>query len=138
MRIEKGSAMPNLFTHPIHLGLGAKALPQPEFTGMEWYAAYGARHDAGDGVEGRLVSLYTFSESWDSWEMHPLGDEVVVCLDGAITLHQEMADGTKASVTLGKGDYAINPPGAWHTADVDREATALFITAGLGTEHRPR
>lgn len=128
----------NLFTHPIHLGLGAKAIPQPEFTGMDWYAAYGARHDAVDGAEGRLVSLYTFAESWDSWEMHPHGDEVVVCLDGAITLHQEMADGTKASVMLGKGDYTINPPGAWHTADVAGEATALFITAGLGTEHRPR
>ena len=43
-----------------------------------------------------------------------------------------------ATVTLGPGDYAINPPGAWHTADVEEEAAALFITAGLGTEHRPR
>lgn len=128
----------SLFTHPIHLGLGAKAMPQPEFTGMEWYAAYGARYDETDGAEGRLVSLYTFAESWDSWEMHPQGDEVVVCLEGSMTLHQEMADGSEATVTLGKGDYAINPPGAWHTADVDGKATALFITAGLGTEHRPR
>lgn len=129
--------MPNLFTYPIHLGLGATAVPQPEFTGMEWYEGYGARHD-GDGAEGRLVSLYTFTESWDSWEMHPAGDEVVVCLDGSITLHQEMKDGGKATVTLGKGDYAINPPGAWHTADVSAAVTALFITSGLGTEHRPR
>jgi len=55
-----------------------------------------------------------------------------------MTLHQEMADGSKASVTIGAGDYAINPPGAWHTADIDGEATALFITAGMGTQHRPR
>jgi quercetin dioxygenase-like cupin family protein len=129
--------MANLFTHPIHLGSGAKAVPQPEFTGMEWYADYMARH-ADDGKEGRLVSLYTFSESWDSWEMHPAGDEVVLCTAGHITLHQEMADGSKASVTIGPGEYAINAPGVWHTADVDGEATALFITAGLGTEHRPR
>ena len=27
---------------------------------------------------------------------------------------------------------------AWHTADIESEASALFITAGLGTEHRPR
>jgi quercetin dioxygenase-like cupin family protein len=71
-------------------------------------------------------------------EMHPAGDELVLCTAGQITLHQEMADGSKASVTIGPGDYAINPPGAWHTADVESEATALFITAGLGTEHRPR
>ncbi len=127
----------NLFTHPLHLGLGATAIPQPEFTGMEWYEGYIARH-AGDGKEGRLVSLYTFSESWDSWEMHPAGDEVVVCTAGRITLHQEMVDGSKATVTIGPGEYAINPPGAWHTADVEGEATALFITSGLGTEHRPR
>ena len=127
----------SLFTFPIHLGLGAKALPQPEFTGMEWYEAYGARA-AADGAEGRLVSLYTFAESWDSWEMHPAGDEVVLCTAGSLTLHQDHPDGTTATVTLGPGDYAINPPGVWHTADVESEATALFITAGEGTQHRPR
>ena len=55
-----------------------------------------------------------------------------------MTLHQELADGTTASINIGPGEYAINPPGAWHTADVEGEATALFITAGLGTMHRPR
>ncbi len=129
--------MPSLLTTPIHLGPGARAIVQPDFTGMEWYQAYGDRHDA-DGIEGRLVSMYRFTESWDSWEMHPLGDEVVVCVSGEMTLHQEMADGSTATVTIGAGDYAINPPGCWHTADVTGEATALFITAGLGTTHRPR
>ena len=43
-----------------------------------------------------------------------------------------------STVELGEGQYAINEPGVWHTADVAGEATALFITAGLGTEHRPR
>jgi mannose-6-phosphate isomerase-like protein (cupin superfamily) len=127
----------SLSSNPIHLGLGATAKVQPTFTGMEWYEDYAAR-TASDGVEGRLVSLYSFTESWDSWEMHPSGAEVVVCTAGAMTLHQEMADGSKASVTLGPGDYAINLPGVWHTADVEGEATALFITAGFGTEHRPR
>lgn len=128
----------DLTTHPIHLGVGATALPQPEFTGgMDWYAAY-SRRVAKDGKEGRLVSLHTFTESWDSWEMHPKGDEVVLCVSGAMTLHQEMADGRTAQVTLGQGEYAVNPPGCWHTADIEGEATALFITAGEGTEHRPR
>lgn len=40
--------MPNLFTHPLHLGLGAKAIQQPEFTGMDFYASYIER-TAGDG-----------------------------------------------------------------------------------------
>jgi quercetin dioxygenase-like cupin family protein len=55
-----------------------------------------------------------------------------------MTLHQEMADGSTATVTLRPGEYAINPPGAWHTADIAGSATAVFITAGLGTQHRPR
>lgn len=129
--------MPNIYRDPIHLGLGAKATVEPEFTGMEWYEAYAARH-ASDGAEGRLVGMYRFTEDWDVWEMHPAGDEVVLCIAGSMILHQELAEGGKATVTLGPGDYAINPPGAWHTADVAGEATALFITAGLGTEHRPR
>jgi mannose-6-phosphate isomerase-like protein (cupin superfamily) len=131
------SLMPSIETNPIHLGLGATAIAQPAFTGMDWYQAYGERH-GNDGAEGRLVSFYRFTESWDSWEMHPAGDEVVICTEGAITLHQEFADGRTASVTIQAGQYAINPPGCWHTADVDAAAAALFITAGLGTEHRPR
>ena len=121
---------------PLHLGLGARAVSEPEFTGMEWYAAY-AERNAADGPEGRLVSLYSFSENWTSWESHPMGDEVVICVAGEITLIQQLADGT-TSVTLRAGDYAINARGVWHTADVADHATALFITAGMGTEHRPR
>ena len=131
------SSAKSLFIHPLHLGLGGVAIPQPEFTGMEWYEGYSQR-TAADGAEGRLVSLYRFDSDWDSWEMHPSGDEVVVCLEGAMTLHQEEADGSVAIVTLGAGDYAVNGPGVWQTADVEGEALALFITVGAGTTHRPR
>jgi quercetin dioxygenase-like cupin family protein len=129
--------MPHLPDQPAHLGLGATVAVEPPFTGMAWYAAYGERH-AADGTEGRLVSMYEFTESWDSWEMHPNGAEMVVCTAGRITLVQEFPDGRVDRVTLGPGDYAVNPPGVWHTADIDAPCTALFITAGLGTEHRPR
>jgi mannose-6-phosphate isomerase-like protein (cupin superfamily) len=127
-----------LSSFPVHLGLGAKAVVQPEFVGgFDWYQAYEARN-ASDGIEGRLVTWYEFTADWDSWEMHPTGDELVVCLAGALTLHQEFADGGRASIRLIAGEYAINPPGVWHTADIADSAVALFITAGLGTEHRPR
>lgn len=123
---------------PLHLGLGARAVPQPAFTGeMAWYEAYGDRHDS-DGAEGRLVMVYRFSENWTSWEVHPAGDEVVYCISGSIRLYQEHPDGRLETVTIAAGEYAINPPGVWHTADVDGEAAALFITAGLGTQNRPR
>jgi hypothetical protein len=128
----------DLTTHPIHLGLGATAVVEPLFTGeMEWYAGYGERHGDADGVEGRLVSMHTFSESWDVWEMHPVGSEVVLCVAGSIELVQEF-DGAEVTTALAPGEYAINTPGTWHTANVTESATALFITAGEGTEHRGR
>jgi len=127
----------DLTRYPVHLGLGASAVPQPEFTGMAWYGAYIERTRE-DGNEGRLVSYYDFAESWDSWEKHPSGDELVVCTAGTITLIQELADGTHARTVLGTGQYAVNPAGTWHTADVEGAASVLFITSGMGTEHRPR
>lgn len=131
----------SLERHPIHLGLGATAVSEPEFPqderAMDWYMDYARRH-AEDGPEGRLVSMFTFTEDWPSWEAHPAGAEVVLCLSGEITLHQEFPIGRADTVTLGPGEYAINPPGVWHTADVAGEAKALFITPGIGTEHRPR
>lgn len=124
--------------NPIHLGLDARASEEPAFDGnMAWYGTYVQRH-AADGREGRLVTQHTFTESWPSWEMHPEGDEVVLCLAGEMHLHQQQADGTLNTVVLLPGEYAINPPGVWHTADVTGPTTALFITAGWGTEGRAR
>lgn len=128
----------DLSDNPIHLGMGATALSEPRFTGdPSWYQAYAERH-ADDGAEGRLVSLHHFTEPWTVWEMHPVGAEVVMCLKGKMSLIQKLTDGSEKQITLGEGEYAINPPGVWHTADVEGEATALFITAGQGTENRDR
>lgn len=128
----------NLKTHPIHLGIGATAVVEPAFTGdLAWYETYESRHQA-DGAEGRLVNLHTFTEPWGMWEMHPNGHEVVFCIKGHLTLHQETGDGKVTVIALDPGEYAINDPGVWHTADADEEVTALFITAGEGTQHRPR
>src|SRR5688572_7438216 len=103
MMWNEGGAMSQGITiskHPIHLGLGATSASQPEFTGdMQWYSAYSDR-TAADGIEGRLVSMFTFTHAWDTWEMHPQGSEVVLCTSGSITLHQERADGSKNTVTL--------------------------------------
>ena len=127
-----------LDTYPVHLGLGATAAVEPAFTGvMQWYADYLERHQE-DGREGRLVIMQTFSEPWATWEMHPEGAEIVVCTAGTITIHQELPNGNANSVQLTAGQYAINDPMVWHTADVSEPATVLFITAGFGTQQRPR
>lgn len=127
---------PRLSQHPVHLGLGATATSELLFTGMDWYGPYLERH-ATDGDEGRLVTMHQFSEPWAVWEMHPSGSELVVCTAGEIVLVQQF-EGSEERVRLGPGEYAINPPGVWHTADVESAATALFVTSGRGTEHRSR
>jgi mannose-6-phosphate isomerase-like protein (cupin superfamily) len=120
---------------PVHFG--ATVIRQTTFTGdMDWYQAYGERNVA-DGVEGRLVTMRAFNEPWDSWEVHPHGEELVVCTEGPITLYQE-SDGEVPTSMIRAGEAAVNPPGVWHTADFEGTATALFITAGMGTENRPR
>ena len=125
-----------LSKNPVHLGLGATVVIEPEFNGFEWYAAYGARHSA-DGKEGRLVTMHTFDAPWDTWEMHPNGSALVLCTAGYIVLRQEV-DGAEVRTRLLPGEYAINEAGVWHTADVEESATALFITASAGTEIRQR
>jgi uncharacterized cupin superfamily protein len=123
---------------PVHLGRGGNASTEPIFTGdADWYASYETRHSA-DARDGRLVSAYTFDKPWQTWEMHPAGAEVVVCISGEVTLLQEQKDGAIVAVRLISGQYVINEPGVWHTADVDAPTALLFITPGAGTEIRER
>lgn len=131
-----GQALP-LEVHPVHLGPDGAALALPAMTGPEWFADYGAAYGA-KGAEGRLVSLYHFTQDWDGWEMHPHGAEVVICIAGEATLIQRDAAGVETRIALAAGDRAINPAGVWHTADVADQASLLFITVGAGTEGMKR
>jgi mannose-6-phosphate isomerase-like protein (cupin superfamily) len=127
----------DLATTHIHLGLGARAVPLPDFEWSEAYlAAYGERF-AADGDEGRLVMLGHSAESWPTWERHPAGEEVVVLLSGRVDLLQRSDDGERR-IELRPGQAVVNPPGVWHTADVIEPGDALFITPGRGTENVPR
>lgn len=112
---------------------------QPQFAGdADWYAGYDERHGA-DDPSGRLVTCHIFTESWTGWEMHPAGDEIVFCVSGGLTVIQRADDAAvDVWIDLGPGDYAVNPAGVWHTADVVAVATVIFITPGAGTSHRPR
>jgi mannose-6-phosphate isomerase-like protein (cupin superfamily) len=120
----------------IHLGVGARATPLPDFTwSPEYLAAYQERF-ASDGAEGRLVCVLAQDATWDSWERHPGGEEVVVLLSGRVDLVQEL-DGAEHVVELRPGQAVINPAGVWHTARVHEPGMALFITPGRGTEAKP-
>lgn len=55
----------------------------------------------------RLISHYNFEESWNSWEMHPAGEEFVCLLSGQVDFILEQ-NGTKNSVSLNApGDYVL-------------------------------
>ena len=131
--------MPHLAARPIHLGADLRASAERDFDGMSWFAAYAARREA-QGDDGWLVMQHEFNESWSDWEIHPAGSEVVLCIKGRLVLLQQYDDEAPIKIALQAGEYAINPPGVWHTADIEMgvEATCLFITAGKGTRHKAR
>jgi mannose-6-phosphate isomerase-like protein (cupin superfamily) len=127
----------DLTTRPVHLGLGSRASAVDGFAwDPEALGAYSAAV-AQDGGDGRLVMVFEDDRSWDVWERHPAGEEVVICLAGRMTVFYE-TDTEDVRIELGPYEAMINPAGAWHTADIDQPVRFLTITPGLGTEHRPR
>jgi len=129
----------DLQIYPVHLAANGEALELDRFTGEPlWYASYEQQFSS-DGAAGRLVSWHSFDSSWDSWEMHPGGDEVVLCVNGAIELIQDLG-GQLLTTPLAQGQWVVNKAGTWHTANVakDSMASCVFITSGLGTQHRSR
>ncbi|MFF5506207.1 cupin domain-containing protein [Streptomyces roseolus] len=127
----------DLRTTPVHLGLGSRAKPVEGFAwNPEVLQAYGAAV-AADGAEGRMVMIFDGDGPGDHWESHPAGDELVVCLSGSVTVTRH-GDGAPERVLLGPGEATINPAGVWHVVDMEGSSSILAITAGLGTDHRPR
>lgn len=123
-------------TH-VHLGEGATAVPIPDFEWTpEFLEALDARF-AEEQEEGRLVCIVPQEDSWDTWERHPAGEELVVLLSGRVDITQEI-DGEHYVVELRPGQAMVNPPGVWHTATVHEPGDGLFVTPGRGTELRPR
>ena len=121
----------------VHVGLGSTLKPFGDWTWDQDTLTRYAEATAGDGAEGRMVTMGLQAESWPTWERHPAGEELVLLLEGHIDLIQEV-DGEEVRTSLRAGQAVINPPGVWHTADVHEPGRGLFITPGAGTEHKPR
>jgi len=92
----------------------------------------------GDFHHEYLVTTFSFDIDWNSWEIHPNGDEIVVMLHGAADLILETPDGEVVVEVRQPGEYAFVPKATWHTANVHQPTTMLFITAGEGTQNRAR
>ena len=87
--------------------------------------------------QGRLMSAFSFSANWPSWERHPAGEELVMLLSGSAMLLLEEASGERALLLDTVGSYVLVPQGVWHTARTTQPTTLLFLTPGAGTERRP-
>lgn len=85
---------------------------------------------------GWLVSEFSFTEDWQSWEMHPHGDEIVYLLSGALDVLLER-EGKVETIALEGSGAVVVPRGVWHTARVRLPSRMLHLTRGEGTEHRP-
>ena len=86
--------------------------------------------------QGRLMSAYSFSESWPSWERHPAGEELVMLLSGVATVVLEMGGAEQIIELTDTGAFLLVPPNTWHTVRTTIPTKMLFLTPGAGTEHR--
>jgi mannose-6-phosphate isomerase-like protein (cupin superfamily) len=90
----------------------------------------------GDFKGMRLVSHFTFDHDWDTWEMHPAGEEFVCLLSGQVDLILKQNEAEKTIRLDTPGAFALVPRGTWHTAKVHSPSSMLFITPGEGTQNR--
>ena len=128
------NAAPNILGTYLHVRDGGKTdaiAPSESF----WQDLAGGAYPELD--QGRLMTAFTFSEPWATWERHPAGEEVVLLLSGAATLVIEEAGGERGVQLSSPGDCVLVPQGAWHTARTEVPTTMLFLTPGRDTEHRP-
>jgi len=106
----------------------------PEPVNLSLYQKLDNNYNGFKGHE--LIAIHDFTEDWNSWEMHPNGDELVVLMSGEVSFVFEL-EGTTKSIDLSQaGSCLIVPQGVWHTAKVQQSAQVLFITPGEGTQNR--
>ena len=88
-------------------------------------------------AEGRILSVFDYDETWAWWERHPVGDELLYVLDGAIDFHLD--DGVSIEVVHAcAGESVIVPAGVWHRAEISTPSRLLFVTpTPARTEQRP-
>ena len=96
----------------------------------------GSRETQAVASGGWLIGIYPAPQTWEHWEMHPNGDELVQLLSGALDVVLELPDGEE-TVGLRGREALLVPKGVWHTVKVVDPGETLHITCGAGTEMRP-
>jgi uncharacterized cupin superfamily protein len=129
------ASTPNALTTFLRLKPDARAEKLP-VTDAFWPDLIGGR--LGNFHHEYLVSCAAFETDWPAWEIHPMGDEIVYLLSGAVDFILETPEGEQQVSLRNSGDFAFVPIGTWHTANILEASRMLFITAGEGTHNRDR
>jgi mannose-6-phosphate isomerase-like protein (cupin superfamily) len=117
--------------HYVHLGADGASTTVPG-GGKFWSLPPATLEKFG---QGWLVSEFECAADWTMWEMHPQGDEFVYLLSGQVTMILEMGAAVE-SIELQDRKAFVIPKGVWHTAKVKTPSRMLFVTRGIGTQHR--
>lgn len=88
------------------------------------------------GEPGYLVAAFHMREDTAHWERHPAGDEVICLMSGRVDFVLEEPYGERVIALQGRQSCVV-PKGIWHRIIVREPSDVLFITFGIGTEHRP-
>jgi mannose-6-phosphate isomerase-like protein (cupin superfamily) len=88
--------------------------------------------------DGLLLGTFQIEDDVDAhshvWEMHPMGDEMLVMLTGSLEV--EYADGPRrATSLLGTRQCMVMPGGVWHRLEVREPGLLLTLTPLQGTLH---
>jgi mannose-6-phosphate isomerase-like protein (cupin superfamily) len=83
---------------------------------------------------GWLMGMFHVTESPNGKEMHPLGDEILLLVSGAMDVILELPEGDKV-IPLRAGGACLVPKGVWHRQRIKEPTTMVFLTAGEGTQH---
>jgi mannose-6-phosphate isomerase-like protein (cupin superfamily) len=91
-------------------------------------------------LPGWLVASFVFDPAdgvaGGSSEMHPNGDELHVCVSGAMRAVLERA-GAQEVVDFAAGETCLIRRGTWHRLEAREPSRIVSLTFGEGTVHRP-
>lgn len=83
-----------------------------------------------------LMTVSTSVSDWITWEMHPEGAEILVLLEGRLTMVLDDGTGERRH-PMAPGAMLVVPARTWHRALIAEPTRMLFVTHGAGTTHRP-
>ena len=92
--------------------------------------------DSNPDILTTLVAAFVSTEDWPHWEMHPGGEEVLILIEGQMTLILDEPSGERR-IEMAAGSTCVVPRGVWHRALVPKASRFIGLTCGEGTGHRP-